>query len=240
MGDYVAYQQSLTESAQNSTIIVANKLYVQEGYQINPDFEVMATQKLLSGVEMVNFTISNETAKIINGFFAEKTQNKTGDIIKPKSLNTNTQIILMNSIYMKLAFDKVYQPFVVDHYWYNYFSTEYPNIVTYYEGIEYVCFPNGLFKYAELNDLSSQALEIRFADSDHSLLLILPDLLIQMDLSELEANMKNYDLTRIIARLKREKLYVRIPTFQIKYQISLKDMANKVCVMNVSFKMSNS
>lgn len=224
---YTAYQQSITESARNSTFIVANKLYVQQGYQINPRFQEVVTEKLLSGIDSVDFTNSTEAAKIINGFVAEATQNRTGDIIKPESLNANTQIILMNSIYMKLSFEKVYQSLVVDHYWYNYFSTEYPHIVTYYEDIEYVCFVNGLFKYAELNDLHAQAIEIGFADSDQSLLLILPDLL--TDLSELEATMKNYNLSSIVERMQPEKVYVRLPTFQINYQISLKDIANKVC-----------
>lgn len=218
---YVAYQQSLTESARNATIILANRLFVHQGYQVDPKFTQVASNKLLSGVQMVNFTNSTAATKIINDFVPD-------DVIKPGTFNADTKIVLLNTIYMKLTFDKVYQSIFVDHYWYNYFSTEQANKDTYYQDIEYVIFDNGWFNYAELNDLHAQAIEIRFADSGFSLLLILPELM--QNFSTLETELKNYKLSKIIDRLKQEKVYVRVPTFQIKNQINLKDMASKVCV----------
>lgn len=228
---YVAYKKSLTESAKQSTMTVANKLYVQQGYQINQKFKDLATQKLLSGVEMVNFTNSNETAKTINGFVAEKTKNKTGDIIKPESMNANTRIILLNSIYMKLAFEKVYQSIKIDKKRDNSFFVSGDNTYTIYNDIEYVLFDYGWFKYADLKDLGAQALDIRFANSDFSLLLILPDDI--ENLSSLEPKIK--DLTKIFDQMKPERVKVKIPIFEIKYQINLKNIANKVCVMNECF-----
>lgn len=225
---YDAYQKSIAERRRDSITIVADKLYVQKGFEINPKFKEMATQKLLTGIEMVNFTNVNETAKIINDFVLEKTEQKTGDIIKPESLNANTQIALMNTIYMKISFDKVFQSIQVDKNSRNTFSTFGDGTFTFYNDIEYVTFEDGLFRYADLKDLEAQAIEIRFADSDHSLVLILPDDL--KNLSKLEAKMSFYDLSKMIDSMKPEKVCVQIPTFKTKYQTNLKNVANKVRV----------
>lgn len=104
---YVAYQQSLKQSARSSTFIVANKLFVPDWYHVNEKFRKMATQKLSSGVEMIDYTNQFEAAKLINHFVEEKTQNRISDIIKPESLDPDTRVVLMNNIYMKVNFEKV-------------------------------------------------------------------------------------------------------------------------------------
>lgn len=227
LDSYVAYQKSLTENARQSIMMLANKLYVQKGYETNPNFQEMAAHQLISGVELVNFTNSIETAKIINDFAAENTQNKVNDIINPESLNAHTRIVLMNTVYMKLSLEKVYQSIYVDKRTVNSFTVHGDDARVHYKEIEYVNFFNGHFQYAKLRDLAAQAIEMRFADSNHSLLLILPDDL--KNFTEFETNMKDYDLTTIFDRMHPERVDVKIPTFQIKYQLSLKDMATEVC-----------
>lgn len=93
-------------------------------------------------------------------------------------------------------------------------------------------FVRGEFKYADLYDLDAEAIEIRFDDSDFSLVLILPDAL--RGLSELEATMRNYDFTKIIDRMRPQRIVTKIPIFQIKYQFSLKNMANRVSIMQMN------
>lgn len=226
LNEYVTYQQSLTESARDSTMIVANRLYVQQEFQINPTFQEVATQKLLSGVEMVNFKNATAAAKIINDFAAEKTHNKTGDVIKPASLTTDTKIVLMNTIYMKLTFDQVFQSISIDKRKNNLFTIYADDKNVHYHGIEYVVFLKGWFNYAELHDLNAKAIDIRFADSDYSLLLILPAR--EWNFAEFESQMKNYDVTKIIDQMRIQEVFVRIPIFQIKNQMSLRDISNQV------------
>lgn len=95
-------------------------------------------------------------------------------------------------------------------------------------------FVRGGFKYAELNDLNAQAIEIRFDDTEFSLLIILPNTM--EDLLELEETMKNYDLTGIVDRMRMERMFVTIPIFQIKYQISLKNISKQVSVISCKKK----
>lgn len=87
-------------------------------------------------------------------------------------------------------------------------------------------FDNGWFNYAESSLFGAQALEIRFADSDFALLLILPNR--DNSLSNLEASLKDYNLTQIINRMRPSRVNVKIPIFQMKDQTSLRTIANKV------------
>lgn len=110
LNNYVAYHKSLTESARGSTLIVANRLFVPNWYRVNDKFKEVATQKLSSGVEMIDFRNPSEVANTINNLFADKTQNRMGDIINPETLNVSTtQIVLLNNIFMKLNFEKVFE-----------------------------------------------------------------------------------------------------------------------------------
>lgn len=231
LDQYVVYQKSLTESAQQ-TMLVANKLYVQKGYQVNPKFQEIATEKLMSGVEMVDFTKSAETAKIINDFAAEKTHNRTGDIVKPAFWHVNTRIVLMNTVYMKFSFDNVHQAIFVNSsdnfYAPNPNSNSNPNSVVLYD-VEYVNIYNAWFNYVNLND--SQAIEIRFADSNLSLVLILPNR--QNVFPTLEAKVKDADLTQIIDQMRPEQVTVKIPTFRMEYQTKLRNIASKVGIIRM-------
>lgn len=87
-------------------------------------------------------------------------------------------------------------------------------------------FIRGDFKYAELNDIFAQAIEIRFADSEFSLIIIMPNFL--TDFRSLETTMRNFDLTKIIDQMRPKRMVVKIPIFQSKYQISLKNRSNQV------------
>lgn len=107
LDNFVAYQQSLTKSARHSQFVVANRLYVQNFYEVNENFREIATEKLSSGVEMIDLTNQVKAAKIINDFAAQKTHYKTGDICKPEFLNGYPRVVLMNTIYVNVNFEKV-------------------------------------------------------------------------------------------------------------------------------------
>lgn len=116
-----------------------------------------------------------------------------------------------------------------------------------YDDVEYVIFDNGWFYYAESSLFGAQAVDIKFADSDFSLLLFLPNR--DNSLSNLEASLKGYDLMEIINRMRPNRVTVKIPIFQMKYQTSLRTIAKQVglkCmnllwkkIQNVSFRFAS-
>lgn len=89
-------------------------------------------------------------------------------------------------------------------------------------------FVRGGFRYVELNDLDAKAIEIRFVDTDFSLVVILPN--VPMGFPEVEENINDNELRKIIDHMRPERMFVKIPIFQIKYQISLKNISKQVSV----------
>ena len=55
---------------------------------------------------MVNFVRSQKAATTINNWVEEKTREKIKDLVKPKMLNTDTKMVLVNAIYFKADWAK--------------------------------------------------------------------------------------------------------------------------------------
>ncbi|KAK5647766.1 hypothetical protein RI129_002658 [Pyrocoelia pectoralis] len=89
----------------NYTLVSANKIYVMNKLELNPDYENSATQYFRSEIESVNF-LSQETIPEINSWVSQKTFGKIQDLIPPNSFNELTQLVLINTLYFKGAWDK--------------------------------------------------------------------------------------------------------------------------------------
>lgn len=65
--------------------------------------------------------------------------------------------------------------------------------------------------YAKLMDLDSTALEMHYADSDLSFVIVLPNR--RMGLSSLEKNLKNYDWAKITDQMQSTDVVLTIPKY---------------------------
>lgn len=216
---YAAYHKSvLTRNAGKTTLTMANKIYLQRGYILKKQFQDVVTDPLSSGVEVVDFSKSSETAAIINRFVEEKAHNKIKDLINPNSLNSDSRVVLVNAVYLKGKWE---QPFPVhethDNNFYN-SETEKASVKFMHK--------RAYFNYASLPDLDATVLEMKYLESEFSFLVILPNK--RSGLSALETKLKNIDLKTIAAQLNQEYVDVSMPKFKIEYQVSLKDVLKKV------------
>lgn len=107
------YYQLLNKSAGQSELMVANQIYVPQGYELKPDFRDVAT-KFFSGVEAVNFSDAKNTANMINDFVKEKTKDKIKQIVGPEKLSSDSRLVLVNAIYLK---SKWVHPFEIGVGW---------------------------------------------------------------------------------------------------------------------------
>lgn len=220
---YATYNDLIKSSAGNLTFMVANKVFVQDGYPINKQFQEIATHKLASGVGMVNFLDAKETAGVINNFVVEKTNNTIRDIIQPTSFS---HIVLIDAVHMRVAWKCVYESInieVGEFYGYPYSSIKFQ--------VDFMQFNyRHKFNFTTLPNLLAKVLEIKMFDSDFSLLLILPDS--WNNIRDIQS--KNYDLRKIVDQMREEFVDVKIPKFKIKHQISLKDIMKKVVLIIIN------
>lgn len=208
----------LQRGAGNTTLTIANQIYVQEGYSINKNFQEVAVQKFLSGIESVNFANKDETAKKINSFVEEKTNRRITDLIQSDSLSSDSRVILVNAIHFKGEWvEKFYEDSTKKGDFYISETETVPVDLMYNE--EWL-------NYAELPELDATALELKYANSNFSMVFVLPNG--RTGLTTLESKLNSHGLRSIVEQLKDTKVEIWIPRFTIQYETKLNDVLKNV------------
>lgn len=213
-----AYYGLLEKSVGKSTLSIANHIYVQHGYEINKQFHEVAVKKFLSGIESLNFAESAKSAGAINKFVEEKTKEKIKDLIKPDMLNALTRVVLVNAIYFKGNWE---HQFDKDRTFKGNFFVNDNDKVT----VDFMA-TKKRFNYAILDDLDAAALEMKYADSNFSFVIVLPNS--RNGLPALEGKLRNYDLAQITNKMHKQEVEVFIPKFKVEFEIDLGDALKKV------------
>lgn len=91
-------------------------------------------------------------------------------------------------------------------------------------------FQDGDFKGGYVDNLCATVLELKYANSNMALVIVLPDEC--SSLPELEANVKDCDLAKVFENLQRDRYQVFIPKFTVEYEIKLNDALKNVSEKN--------
>lgn len=216
------FYSQLQQSVGDSTLSIANQIYIQQGRELNKDFDELATTKFESGVETLNFGDTAQSAETINHFVEEETHGKIRNFVKSSSLNGNIAVFLVSAIYFKGK-------------WENKFNKERTHEDDFFINRKEAArtdfmFIKSKFNHAKLPDLKASALEMKYANSTLSFIIILP--FSRVGLPELEAKLGDYDLTSIIKQMRPRRIDVTIPKFKIDYEIELSTVLKKVSIVN--------
>lgn len=100
----------LENNQEQTTLLIANQMYVNERYNLNKTFQSVAAKKFSCGFDSLNFNKNIEAARTINDFVANKTNYKIKNFIQRDSIKHDIAAILINAIYFKSSwkykFDK--------------------------------------------------------------------------------------------------------------------------------------
>lgn len=224
--EYFERSKKLQLIAGNTTLRIANQIYVRQEYPLNRTFRHVAVEQFSTGIERIDFCNSKESARIINDFVEEKTNKKILNMITPDSIKCKTgRLVLINAIYFKgdwlHKFDKsLTAPRVF-----------YPNEIDAF----YVDFMNigESFNVLDLDELDARALKLKYARSELSLVIVLPNK--YTGLAALESRLLNYDLMKAFKRFgnRLRDVIVRIPMFKVEYEIELNKILKNVSVINI-------
>ena len=215
---YHGYRKTLEKSAGQATFTIANRIYVQQGHQLNKNFEAVAVSKFKSGVETLNFAESGKSAATINHFVEKHTNGKIKKLMSSDQLSGDTCSVLVNAIYFKAPWKK---PFL----WTDTIKANFYNSKRKKVKVDFM-YKLSHFNGANLNNLNATALELKYEYSSMSFIIVLPKS--RTGLSKLESKLKNYDLAKITKNLKRRKYKIYIPKFKIEYEIELNDVLKSV------------
>lgn len=209
--------------AENSPVSIANKVYVMENYAIKREFHEIATKSFDSDTQSLNFAESDQSAKTINAWVEQKTKDKIKDLVDPSMLDSLTRMVLVNAIYFKGSWAKQF----------NKERTQKADFWTSETDKKQVdmMFVKDNFRYAILPDLQATAVELPYANSSLSMLVILPQE--KTGLGRLEAALADYDLAEISKSMSKLEVNVYMPKFKVEYDLSLKKPLQKMGMDNM-------
>lgn len=214
-------RKKLEQNSGEAILAIANRIYVQQGYQLSKTFDETAISKFASGIEVLNFTDAAKSAAVINNFVEEKTNGKIMDLISSDQLDSKTRSILVNAIYFngnwKHPFKKSYTH-----------KSDFYNSETKAVPIDFMNMDRE-FNSAFIEELDATALEMEYANSSISFVILLPQS--RTGLGALETKLKEYDLTQLGDSLKLNRYDVHIPKFKVEYQLKLNDVLKNVCCL---------
>lgn len=216
------FYDQLHQNMGNTTLLIANQIYVQQGREINDDFQEVAVTKFQSDIVTLDFADTEQSADIINYFVEEKTEGKIQNIIAPNSLNANIALFLVNAVYFKGN-------------WEYKFNKEHTREEVFYLNrnetvrTDFMSIKNK-FHYARLPELNATALEMRYNESSLSFVILLPNS--RSGLSELESKLRSYDQANIFKQMHRRKLHVTIPKFKINFEVKMNSVLKEVRLSN--------
>ncbi|XP_066247833.1 serine protease inhibitor 3/4-like isoform X5 [Euwallacea similis] len=199
-------------------LLMANKVYIMEGCALNPTFKEVTEKNFFSEVQSLNFSQSEASAKTINQWVEDKTQEKIKDLITPDLLNSATRLVLVNAIYFKGT-------------WASKFNKELTQKEKFYlndnDTIEVQMMnAKGKYFYKEDETLDAKVLELPYSNSDVSLLVILPNK--RNGIANLEKKLAETDLTKITENMFKPEVVVKLPKFKIETTIDLKKPLEKI------------
>ena len=99
---YNEYLTTLATLNSETTILnIANRIYSQNDFELNQQFENNLIENFKSEINQINFSNAIDSAETINDWVSNKTNHKINKIIDSNSLNSLTRLILINAIYFK-------------------------------------------------------------------------------------------------------------------------------------------
>lgn len=221
--EFPEYLNSLRSNVgSDSALSIANQIYVQNQYQLNPNFKTVIAQQFQSGIDSVNFAESKASAAKINQFVEQQTNGKIKNFISPDQLDTTTRALLVNAIHFKGQWQ---QPFnkskTVQADFYLNETEAVP--VDFMTAKEY-------FHSANLIALNARALELKYVNSNYSFMIILPDN--RTGLADLESKLQYVNLADVSSQMSFDELEITIPKFAIEYEVKLNDVLKNVCIQS--------
>lgn len=225
IANYSQYHELIDRRMANVNFAFVNQIFVQQQNRpLNKTFQEIAMKSFHSGIEIVDFTHPTEAAMKINHFVAQKTNNQIRGFVAPNSLSSTSKVVLVNAIRMKAKWE---QPF--DH------QNTYKGTFTSSNGDETsVDFMHATKKFnstiAILGDLDIGVyfLSMKYADSDLSMLILLP-MHSDTSLAVLESALYDIDRVNDFVKSAVEQLVdVSIPKFKIEHEIKLNDAWKRV------------
>lgn len=215
---FYQYSNSINHGKGSSTFTVANNIFVRNGDELNPSFLNVAKDEYSSAVEPVDFANKEKTARKINKFVEQKTNGRISNLVQPDQFTADSRLFFVNAVYFKGAWELPFQQNLTQ-------PADFKNSDGTTASVPFMHAEKD-YHYSFFRDLNASMLELKYLNSNFSLLILLPNL--HTKLPDLEENMRTKSVADMVSRLVYDEVEVDIPRFNIEYEIKAKDVLTKV------------
>jgi serpin B len=191
----------------------ADALWVQTGYSLLPEFLKLSKDNYLAGLNQVDFKGATEASRqTINRWVEQRTENKIRELLQPRSLNTDTRLVLTNAIYFKGNWEEQFKKEDTKNEDFRLSATRAIKTALMHMTKGFNYFDGGSF----------QALEIPYKKKSLSMIVLLPQAM--EGLSAFEQSLTPAKMQQLLAQLRpAQTVIVTIPKFKMEAQFRLRD-----------------
>lgn len=195
-----------------STVAIANRIWPQAGRHFEQPFLDLLATRFGAPMQPLDFAATETARKTINGWVAERTQQKIPELLMPPDVTPSTKLVLTNAIYFKAQWD---EPFLESATADAPFTTAAGKKVSarMMRRVDHM-------KYAETP--LYQAVELPYADGSLSMTILLPRP--GKSLAEVEAKAFAAPAAAMIA----ERVSLQLPRFKIEARFALAETLAKL------------
>lgn len=214
-----------TSAEKSTTINIANSLWKDKSHEFLNTFLQKINEYYDSSVNEVDFYLMYEQARLkINGWVAEKTNQKIKDLFKPGDISPETVLVLANAIYFKsnwkYAFDKEFtQP--KDFHVSKDKIVQVPMMVSYD------------YSYKVIGDEHLTMIELPYDGDHYSMVVVLP--VERFGLASLEENLSNESLQKYLRELDDTwpfEIGIQMPRFELEEELDLKSTLQSLGIID--------
>jgi len=194
-----------------TNIKIANVIFADETFEIKEGFKKTLSNSFLTEARQVNYSDNEDSAKIINNWIANKTNNLISDLISPGSLSADTRLMLLNAVYFKANWKLPFNQADTrkDKF---YVSKNAPVEAE-------MMFQANEILYGHNKALKSQVVSLQYEDPNFTMLIILPDT--DTGIEFLSQNLQDLDFNTVHNNLKAKELLLKMPKFKLGYKTEL-------------------
>ncbi|XP_075167859.1 uncharacterized protein LOC142240026 [Haematobia irritans] len=212
------YHAVLSSYSNSNILKIANKIYIMKKYQVQEKYNDLLGKKFFSDAENIDFADNINAAKNINSWVESKTNNLIKNLISPNILSRETRLVLVNAIHFKGEWVNRFPESGTKE---KYFHLDGQRRVK-----VKMMHVRARFRYGEIPQLDAKALEMRYKDSDLSMLVLLPNS--RAGLNKLEEKLKTLSLHELTKEMYNTQVIVDLPKFKSEFNIELSDVLKKL------------
>ncbi|KAK9874766.1 hypothetical protein WA026_005573 [Henosepilachna vigintioctopunctata] len=193
----------------------ANKIYLNDGYLINPEFLKLAQEIFDASLESVKFAENVKAADTINKWVESRTNKKIQNLVDPSALDKFTRMVLVNALYFQANWSLPFDEYATSKRKFYKSEKEELDVHTMHK--------TATFKYAENKDLDAKLIQIFYQGGDITFTIALPNK--REGLGALEDRLSEVLLPQ---KYGSRRLSLYMPKFKIESSFNLNSVLQKL------------